>query len=244
MFCPHCGKEITEGQPFCQYCGSRVEASSADQAGLKTTPWEDRAALGFFGGLTRTLKNSLFSPREFFRKMSVSGGLTDPLLYALIVVMAGMIVSYLWQVLLQGAMQSLLPAEMRSAAGYDLFQGVGLVVLAVMLPFAVIAFLFIEAGILHLLLMLVRGANRGFEATFRVAAYSSSAQIFMALPFCGGLVAWIWSVVLAIIGLTEAHQTSGGKASFAVLFPLVFCCGLMLAAVALGLFAAFTGLRH
>ncbi len=37
----------------------------------------------------------------------------------------------------------------------------------------------------------------------------------------------------AIIGLKEAHETSGGKAAAAVLFPLLFCCGLAVLAIAL-----------
>ena len=112
MFCPHCGKEVTEGQSFCQHCGGSLAAESVQAPVAETTPvsdgrgktpWEDREARGFFGGLFKSLNETLFRPSEYFRKMSVTGGLTDPLLYALIMGMAGLIFSVLWQISLKGA---------------------------------------------------------------------------------------------------------------------------------------------
>lgn len=232
MFCPHCGKDITEGQAFCQHCGGMLEKPESTADLREKTPWEDRALQGFIGGLLKTMKGSLFTPAEFFRKMPVKGGLTDPLLYALIVGMIGMMASYVWQIMLEDTFRGFIPAEMKAAAGYNIFHGIGMAVLAVITPFMIIVALFVWAGILHLLLMLVHGSKNGFEATFRAVSYSYGANIFMALPFCGGFVALVWSIVLAIIGLKEAHGTSGGRASFAVLFPLIACCvGVVLIAM-------------
>ncbi len=254
MFCPHCGKEVTEGQLFCQYCGARlaeeeaapsaVAAEAAPAAeGREKTPWEDREAGGFFGGLFKTLGGALFHPSEFFKKMPVTGGLTDPLLYALIVGMVGLMFSYFWQFTFKSAMQDMIMPGMQAFGGHPMLQGIGLAILAFCTPFLIILGLFVSAGILHLFLMIVRGARAGFEATFRVVAYGYSANIFLVLPFCGGVVAGIWAVVLAIIGLKEAHETTGGKAAFAVFLPVIVCCGLVAIAVAMfmGLAAASLG---
>jgi hypothetical protein len=100
------------------------------------------------------------------------------------------------------------------------------------MPFMIILGLFIWSGILHVFLMMVKGTKAGFEATFRVVSYSYGTNVLNIIPFCGGIIAWVWSIVLSIIGLKEAHETSGGKAAFAVLFPFLLCCGL---AVAVGL---------
>jgi len=43
------------------------------------------------------------------------------------------------------------------------------------------------------------------------------------VPGCGALVA-IWSLVLYVIGLSEAHQIGRGRAAAAVLLPLVALC--------------------
>jgi hypothetical protein len=242
MFCPHCGKEIAEGQVFCQHCGAKlVEAAPISEPREKTS-WEDRESRGFLRGLFTTLNEVLFHPSVFFKKMPVIGGLTDPLLYALILGMAGLIFSSFWQILLQGAMQGLMIPGMKAAPGQNIFSGIFMAVLAFLFPFLIILGLFITSGILHVCLMLARGARSGFEATFRVVAYANSAYIFLVIPFCGSLLAAVWAVVLTIIGLREAHETTGGKAAFAVFLPVVVCCGLVLIAIALFMGAAAASL--
>jgi hypothetical protein len=87
--------------------------------------------------------------------------------------------------------------------------------------------LFIGSAILHLCLMLVGGANRSFETTFRVVCFTGgAANLFSMVPICGGFVALIYSIVLECIGLTRAHQTTTGKALMAIFLPLIACCGL------------------
>ena len=56
--------------------------------------------------------------------------------------------------------------------------------------------LFIGAAIVHLCLMIVGGANKTFEATFRVLAFSQgSTGPLQMIPVCGGLIAGVggWS---------------------------------------------------
>lgn len=129
-------------------------------------------------------------------------------------------------------MQGMLPG-MQATAGQRLFQGIGITILAFFSPFLIILGLFILSGILHVCLMMVKGARNGFEATFRAVAYSYSANIFLVIPFCGGLLAVVWAVVLYIIGLKEAHETTGGKAAIAVFLPGIVCCGLITIAIML-----------
>jgi hypothetical protein len=244
MFCPHCGNEVGEGQAFCQHCGLRLGEPAPVLGGREKTPWENRETHGFFGGLFKTLKLVLFNPTEFFRKMPVTGGLTDPLLYALIVGMVGLMFSYVWQILLQGSMQGFMPPEM--ASRYQMFQQFNIAALAISTPVILIFALFVIAGIFHVLLMLVKGARSGYEATFRVVSYCASPLIFHMVPCCGGLVWLLWSLVISIIGLKEAHETTGGKAAFSVLFPLVLCCGLAVLFIMMfiGAMAASFGAMH
>jgi hypothetical protein len=245
MYCPHCGKEVGDHQTFCQYCGGRIDGpdGSSSVPGRERTPWEDRPQLGILKGLLRTLRTSLFNPSQFFRSMNVSGGLTEPMLYALIVGMSGIMVFYFWQILLQGLMPASLTSEMRGSAGLNIFSGVGMAVVAIIMPFVIIIHTFLWAGLLHLVLLMVQGAKNGFEATFRTVAYSYGSNVFLMIPFCGGIIAGIWNIIIVIIGLKEAHGTSGGKAAFAVLFPVIFCCVAVLFFVlaVLGVVAASFG---
>lgn len=247
MFCPHCGKEVTENQVFCQHCGTRLvedsEGMGTPAGGRTKTAWEDREKTGAVAGILRTIKEVLFSPTQFFRAMPVTGGLTDPLLYALIVGMTGLIFLYLWDVLLHDSMQNFMTPEMRAAAGRAAMQGGRSAIAAAATPFLFILWLFVISGILHLFLQLVRGAKAGFEATFRVVSYSVSPFLFMVVPFCGMFITTLWSMIIIIIGLRDAHETTGGKAAFAVLFPFIFCCGMavILAVIFMGAFIASFG---
>jgi len=170
------------------------------------------------------MKDSLFAPTNFFHTMNVTGGITDPMLYALITGMVSWMVYYLWQIVLHDPLASYMP--LKGSSDFAVLQGTGIVAVAFCMPFLLIASLFIWSGALHLLLMMVRGAKNGFEATFRVVSYSVGAYVFLMIPFCGAIISAVWTIVIAIIGLREAHGTTGGKASFAVLFPLIMCCAM------------------
>ncbi len=250
MFCPHCGNEISEGHAFCQHCGMKLEQtgippSPGPAGGREAPPWEDREREGFFGGLFKTVRQVLFHPAQFFRKMSVTGGLSSPILFALITGMIGLMFSYTWQTLLEGSIQGYLPLEMR-ASRYQMFEGPNIAVLTLLSPFALILLLYLVAGLLHLLLLMVKGARAGFEATFRVVSYCFSPFLFQAIPICGGLIWFFWTLVIGIIGLKEAHDTSGGKVAFAVLFPLFLCCGaaVLLVLLFMGALAASFGVMQ
>jgi len=234
MFCPQCGKEVADDQAYCHYCGALLaEPPALVPAGRSGTAWEDRENTGFLTGLFRTLKETIFAPSQFFKKMAVTGGLTDPLLYAMIVGMVGIIFFYFWDILLRTPLQSFMTPELRAAADRSLVSSMGTAVTAVLMPFVLIFWLFAVSGMLHLFLLMVRGARAGFEATFRVVSYGVSPLVFLVIPVCGMPVTSVWIMTLAIIGLKEAHEISGGKAAFAVLFPLLFCCGLLILTIAL-----------
>jgi hypothetical protein len=80
--------------------------------------------------------------------------------------------------------------------------------------------LFVGAGILHLLVaLIVKPANTGFEATFRVVSYSNVAQLVGWVPILGPLVAAVASIALSIIGVREVHETTTGRAALVVLIP-------------------------
>ena len=44
---------------------------------------------------------------------------------------------------------------------------------------------------------------------------------FNAVPFIGPCVGFFWQIVTTIIGLAEAHETTGGKAAAAYFIALI-----------------------
>ena len=78
----------------------------------------------------------------------------------------------------------------------------------------------------HLLLVLVSGSKNGFEATFRVVAYSQAAKIWSVIPFIGGPLGWIWKTIVQIIGLKEAHGLTYARIAVAISVPFVLMLSL------------------
>jgi hypothetical protein len=103
--------------------------------------------------------------------------------------------------------------------------------------------LFIAAGVLHLMLLLLGGARRDFEATFRVVSYAQATSILFLLPFCGQVIGGVWCLVLYVVGLAEVHRIGHGRAVAAVLLPLalVCCCCAFLGFVFAATIASFVG---
>ena len=102
--------------------------------------------------------------------------------------------------------------------------GVGAIVQLVTGPVWIVIGVFVVAGILHLLLMLVGAAPRDFEATFRVVAYSQAVSVLGLVPFCGGLIGFVWWVVIVVLGFSVVHRASTLQAALAVLLPVFLCC--------------------
>ncbi|MDY6851986.1 MAG: YIP1 family protein [Thermodesulfobacteriota bacterium] len=200
----------------------------AEPAGqhVEGIPWEDRQA-GFFGDLWATIKQVLFSPGVFFDRMPISGGFKGPLIFGVIAGSIGTILSMFWQLAgmllgvgLGGGMGDFFPATMM----------VGIIVgFMVLSPIFIAVALFIGSIFMHLFLIIVRGAGGGYQATFRVLAYATTPNLFNIVPFLGGFVAAIWSLVLLFMGLKRAHDISMLRVFLAVIvipFVLMFILGI------------------
>jgi Yip1 domain len=86
----------------------------------------------------------------------------------------------------------------------------------------------IAAGVYHVFVRLLIGpSNRGYRATFRVLAYAGAAELVGWVPFVGLLLAAVWAVSLATLGLRELHATTASRALAALAVA-----SLVLAAVA------------
>jgi hypothetical protein len=203
-----------------QIGATSTSETAAARSGL---PWEHRQERGFANAFIETLAMVLTKPDLAFRTMKTEGGLAEPLIYALIGGCVGGIVS----LLLSLGLQSMgLFAGQRDTFAALAGLGIGSIALVVLVPVFIVIGLFIGSAIVHLCLMIVGGANKSFETTFRVLAFSQgSTGPLQIIPVCGGLIAGVWALVVNCIGLARAHETSTGQAVLAVLLPLLVCCG-------------------
>jgi hypothetical protein len=240
---------MTDWRPLSEVVGPAAATPSALETAPAVPatglPWEHRRELGFAKAWFDTVSMLISKPSEAFTMMRPEGGLLDPLLFGLIGGCAGGIVS----ILFQGLMQSI-PGFGGNMENFSRTIGVSfwvlVIIYAVLSPLLVMMGLFIGGGILHLCLMLVGGANRSFETTFRVICFAGgAANLFSMIPMCGGFIAAIYQIVLNCIGLSRAHQTTTGKACLAIFLPLIVCCGVcILLAIVVGGFGSTLLNKH
>jgi hypothetical protein len=256
--CPNCGGDITavasspppvppagaEPPPLAPPAGGGggsslpPEPPSSGSGGRPPggeVPWEERDRIGLGNALVETTKRVLGHPVPLFRALSRPSGIGSPLLYAVIVGWIGVAAATFYSALFQSLVGSSLAGlgserpELAAALGFAQGWG-GFLFQLVFAPLGLAIGLFVAAGVFHLMLLLLGGAQRDFETSFAVVGYAQGPAIVMLIPFCGSLVAWIWTLVLYVVGLSEAHGISRGKAAAAVLLPLVLvccCCALL-----------------
>lgn len=257
IICPQCGysreipgERLPPGVRWanCPRCGNRFELSPGQtapgepqgggEASGKVRPsppeWERRSEIGIWKGLYRTTKSVLFSPGRFFQTMAVGGGLAEPLAYGILAGVIGTMGGLFWQFLIMaGSVQSLLDLD---APGMAL---VFAAILLLSIPYVFLVLLLVSL-VLHGCLIVLRGGPSGFEATFRVVAYSQATQVLSLVPIIGGAAAFLWLFVVQVIGLREIHGTSYGKIIVAYLIPFIVLLGVVVFVV---VFLSFVFLR-
>jgi len=206
-------------------------------AAVPPLPWEDRERRGFFPALIETVKLFVTSPSEAFARAKERGDYLSPILFSVLIGWVATVIGQLWGLLFQGAWLSMLPPEMRDQFGPMMATGGASFILTLILaPVLLLVWFFIWSGIVHLCLMMLGGhkqSGSGFEGTFRAVSYSYVSSLAQIIPFVGGLIAFVWNLVLQVIGLVRMHRTSQGKAVGAVLLPILLCCLCVVAAFAL-----------
>lgn len=220
-------------------------ASSGSSDGRRTGPSWERDGYSF-RTFWQTAKLVLGAPVEMFSTMRRDGGLGGPVLFAVVGGLVGGLANATWF--------SLLPFSILSRdgilPGLDTGPVAGLAVVPVILTCAwtvvmgtigVLVGVISGAGIIHFTLMLLGGANQSFEATCRVICYvQGSVALFQVVPCVGPLIGAIYYSVAAIIGIAETHEVSRGKATAALLLPLLVLMVLGMVALGAGVYYALS----
>lgn len=194
------------------------------------------------GSFISTARGVLLGPAAFFRGIARQGDFITPVVFALICYEIATIIGGLIGLLLVGLLG--LSGLSGGQDALDLFGGAagsigGFLVSLILAPVIGVIFLFIAAGIFHLLTLLIVGSgNSGFEATTRVVSYSwiyqAVASVVSWIPILGPLIGLVVFVLLAIPGIREVHNTTTGKAALVVLIPV----GVLVGIIVLGILAA------
>lgn len=216
-----------------------LDAPPLPKGGTESPAWERRATIGFFPAIFESVQEILMQPGSTFSRMKTSGGLGTPLLYYMILGSLSTGIAALYQIALSLVDPSQFE-EFPVEIGTPIFFLIGLLTLVFFVPLLVFMGAFIGSGLTHLMLLLVGGARKDFETTFRVVCYAyGTTSLFQIIPLCGSFIQAIYSIIVAPIGLSKAHEIEMWRALLAIFLPILFCCGLILVIILLAFGEAF-----
>jgi hypothetical protein len=211
-------------------------------------PFAERKARGFFASFFETWKLVATQPQEFFRRVRVDQT-GAAVLFGVLASTVGNAVAALYN-LASGpaAMRQLVERMPPDQAGFweaylEFVSGGAIWASILLTPVLTAVLMYVAAGIVHLLLVLFRGANRPFDATLTVVAYAHGLNLLLAVPGCGFVLAAAWGLVVLVVGLGEAQRCGTGKAAAAVLAPAALVCVCCCGAASLSLPVLLKGLQ-
>jgi hypothetical protein len=195
---------------------SQDSLPSPDLRSLRPPPWEERSRFGLLNALVLTIRLVLFSPGRMFGRMPVGMGILQPLLFALLLALVGAMLDWMWTLSTASVPAFLFPEAARVLRG-PYFTAAHFM----LSPVLVVILVFMRSAIFHGVLVLLGGNRLGFEATFRVVAYTRATRLLSVLPICGWALGLIWELAVTIIGLARIHDCPEWKAIVAVLAPIL-----------------------
>ena len=198
--------------------------AGADVAGRDRFPWPPGPREPALSALAETCRRCMFEPTRFFRSLSPDSPLGPALVYAIVLGVLSAGVSLFWSALFTfaGVNEGFLAALV--GAGGDWAWNV---VSFLFSPLWLVIVLYVSTAIYHVGLIILGGASKGFGGTLRVMCYSWSPDILLVVPVLGPLVAFIWWIVLIVVGAREVHGTTTARAAAAMLLPFFVGMGLL-----------------
>ncbi|MFB6089195.1 MAG: YIP1 family protein [Candidatus Aenigmatarchaeota archaeon] len=167
------------------------------------------------------IKSIMIDPKEFFGEMSTDGGYEEPLVFA---VMNFVIVSFFWGILYFSSI-GVFGGLFFDGPLSGFMSNIGLAGLFA-IPFMLVSSLisgvisiFVIAAISHVLLIVV-GGKGSYEGTLRVVAYTTAFLLISWIPVLGILIG-IYALYVVLIGYSNVHEISKGRALLALLIPML-----------------------
>ena len=231
--CTDCvGRQLDEG--LCPQCindskNGLLSAEAGADAGI--------SAPGFIESFVPRLKGVLMSPGRFFSQPITGESPSHPYLFAVICYCVGGVFAVAYSIVMQRTL-----IDFVDTLNFGLFSSMNLESLmgnpgelflqtTMILPIQALAGLFFVSGIVHLALVIFGRPGKPFGDTIRIVAYSNATHLLQVIPFLGGVAAFVWQMVIVIIGTSKVHGMDSNRTAIAVLLPfgLLMVLGILLA---------------
>lgn len=154
----------------------------------------------FLENIFATVLKVITNPAGFYREMPKKGGLVEPIIFVVAMVLVAMIVNLVAVILNIGSYSM----GLGMSAGFA--SAVGGLILG---PIFGVIGSFIAAAILFIIWKIM-GSQEDFEAAYRCGAYAGAivpiTAILSFIPYIGGAIGLIWGFYLIIIASIEVHK--------------------------------------
>jgi hypothetical protein len=179
-----------------------------------------------------TVREVLFDPIGFFRRLPPRGWSLNPVVFALICALISAPLAILaasFDPLVEEGVPSMLDpliALVAQPGGSVVAVVVLVLTILILVPALALLVLYIGAAIYHILVRIfVRPTDSDFQATLRVVAYTSAIDLLTWIPVVG-ILASLYGLYLAFVGIREIHGTTTGRALAVISLPIVFFVAL------------------
>ena len=176
------------------------------------------------------VKSILFEPKKFFTKLQKEKGIRDVFKYLAIVALFSVILTFIMSLIFSPVQTSFI--EQLTGQEISTEDSTPTYIDAIINYLGTLLLSFVIVGILHLWLKLFRGKAK-YEKTYQLYIYGTTPTfLFSWIPFIGGF-AWIYDLILLIIGTSIIYKLSRTKSILVYLIPLIILIMLLLIAMIL-----------
>jgi hypothetical protein len=164
--------------------------------------------------LLEKIKKVIFHPNEFFESVKTEAGIMEAFKFFVIV----SLVYLVFTIILFFATPSMIVSGFLS---FGPFSGLlGGVSIPIFIYISLIVSIFVGAAIIHIVAMLL-GGKGDYSATYKALAYAATPSLLAGwIPFLG-ILAGLYSLFLAIIGISKLHQVTLARAFVIVITPVI-----------------------
>ena len=183
------------------------------------------------------MKGFLLTPVRTFQSVKKADA-GDALTYYLIILVINTILSILASFIVITAAWSVFSSLFEGLGlGVPAAAGLGILFLAILMVLLQMVMVIVTALYLHIWVY-VAGGRQGYVQTLKAVTYGSTPFMLIGwIPFIGGIIGFLWSLVVSILGIRELHAITTAKAAIAVILAVVIFM-LILITVAAFLFVA------
>ena len=183
------------------------------------------------------MKGFLLTPVRTFQSVKKAGA-GDALMYYLVILAINTILSIIASFIVITAAWSVFSTFFTGMGlSVPAAAGAGILLVAVLMIVIQLVMVVVTALYLHIWVY-VTGGRKGYTETLKAVSYGSTPFMLIGwIPFVGGIIGFIWSLIVTILGVRELQSISTGKAALSVVLAVVIFM-LVLIMVAAFLFVA------